>query len=37
VFRRVESLGVVIFLNAFPVAWPAALVLACMMPRKDDR
>lgn len=32
-----ESLGVVIFLNAFPVAWPAALVLACMMPRKDDR
>jgi hypothetical protein len=35
-FRHVESLGVVIFLNAFPVAWPAALVLACM-PHKDDR
>jgi len=37
IFRHVESLGLVIILNLFPIAWPAALVVACMMPRKDDR
>lgn len=34
--RRVESIALVVFLNCFPVAWPAALVIACMMPRKQD-
>lgn len=33
--RQVEGLGVVICLNAIPVGWPAALILACMMPRKE--
>ena len=35
--RRVECLGLVICLNVFPVGWPAALILACMMPRKQIR
>jgi len=35
--RQVEGLGVVICLNAFPVGWPAALILACLMPRKQIR
>jgi hypothetical protein len=35
--RQVECLGLVICLNAFPVGWPAALILACMMPRKQIR
>ncbi len=34
VIRNVETIAVV-FLNCFPVAWPAALVIACMMPRKE--
>ena len=29
--RQVESLGLVICLNVFPVGWPAALLLACLM------
>jgi hypothetical protein len=33
--RNVESIALVVIFNAFPVAWPAALVLACMMPRKE--
>ncbi len=33
--RQVECLGSVICLNAFPVGWPAALILACLMPRKE--
>lgn len=33
--RNFESLALVVIFNAFPVAWPAALVLACMMPRKE--
>ena len=32
---QVESLGLVICLNVFPVGWPAALLLACLMPRKE--
>jgi hypothetical protein len=35
--RRVESIGAVLILNLFPLAWPAALVMACMLPRKADR
>ena len=37
VLRHVESLALVVILNLFPIAWPAALVVACMMPPKDDR
>ena len=33
--RQVEGLGLVICLNAIPVGWPAALILACMMPQTD--
>ena len=35
--RRVEGTGLVICLNAIPVGWPAALLLACLMPRKEIR
>ncbi len=37
VLRRVEGLAMVVILNAFPVAWPAALIAACLLPRRDDR
>ncbi len=33
--RQVEGPGLVICLNVFPVGWPAALILACLMPRKE--
>jgi hypothetical protein len=33
--RNVQCLGLVVIFNLFPVAWPAALVAACMMPRKE--
>jgi hypothetical protein len=33
--RHVEGLGWVICLNTIPVGWPAALLLACVMPRKE--
>ena len=33
--RQVESIATVVILNCFPIAWPAALLLACMMPRKE--
>ncbi len=32
--RQVEGLGLAICLNAIPVGWPAALILAWTMPRK---
>lgn len=35
--RQVEGLGLVIFLNTIPGGWPAALLLACLMPRKQIR
>jgi hypothetical protein len=35
VIRNVEKIGLVVFLNCFPIAWPAALVVACMMPPKE--
>jgi len=37
VIRHVENIALVVFLNCFPIAWPAALVVACMMPRKEPR
>ena len=37
VIRQVENIALVVFLNCFPVAWPAALVLACMTLRKEPR
>jgi hypothetical protein len=33
--RHVECLALVVIFNCFPIAWPAALVTACMMPRKE--
>ena len=33
--RQAEGLGLVICLNVVPVGWPAALLLACLMPRKQ--
>ena len=35
VLRHVESLALVVILNLFPIAWPAALVAACMIPCKE--
>ncbi len=35
VARQVEGLGSVICLNVIPVGWPAALLLACLMPRRE--
>jgi hypothetical protein len=34
--RHVEGIATVLILNLFPLAWPAALVMACMLPRKDS-
>jgi hypothetical protein len=35
--RQVEGIGWVICLNTIPVGWPAALLWACLMPRKVIR
>lgn len=35
--RHVESIATVLILNLFPIAWPASLVMACMLPRRDDQ
>jgi hypothetical protein len=37
VVRRARNIKLVVFLNAIPIAWPAALLLACTMPRKEPR
>ena len=34
--RQVDGIGWVICLNTIPVGWPAALILACLMPRKEN-
>lgn len=34
VIRQVEKIGLVVLLSCFPIAWPAAFVVACMMPRR---
>jgi hypothetical protein len=33
--RQVEGLGLVICLNTIPVGWPAVLILACLMSRRE--
>jgi hypothetical protein len=35
VLRHGASLALVVILNLVPIAWSAALVVACMMPRKE--
>ena len=35
IVRQVEGLGLVICLNTIPIGWPAALLLACLMPPKE--
>ncbi len=35
VIRHVEDIPLVVILNCFPIAWPAALLLACVMPRRE--
>jgi hypothetical protein len=35
IVRQVEGLGWVVYLNTIPVGWPAALLWACLMPRKE--
>lgn len=35
VVRHVANIKLVLILNCIPIAWPAALVVACMMPRKE--
>jgi len=35
VIRHVEDIPLVVILNSFPIAWPASLLLACVMPRKE--
>ena len=34
VVRHARDIKRVLILNLIPIAWPAALLLACMMPRK---
>lgn len=35
--RRAEMIGVIIILNVFPLAWPAALFMAFALPRRDPQ
>jgi hypothetical protein len=37
VVRRADSIAMVVILNVVPVAWPAALIAACLLPRRNDR
>jgi len=37
VVRHAGNIKLVLILNCIPIAWPAALLLACMMPRKEPR
>ena len=34
--RHAEGIATVLILNLFPLAWPSALVMACILPRKED-
>ena len=36
VTRNVETIALVVILNCFPIAWPAALVVAISLPRRGD-
>jgi hypothetical protein len=35
--RHAEAIPLVVILNCFPIAWPAGLLLACIMPPKEPR
>jgi len=35
VVRDAGNIKLVLILNCIPIAWPAALLLACTMPRKE--
>jgi hypothetical protein len=35
VIRHAEDIPLVVILNCFPIAWPAALLLACTLQRKE--
>jgi hypothetical protein len=37
VVRHAGNIKLVLILNCIPIAWPAALLLACMTPRKEPR
>ena len=36
VVRHAGNIKLVLILNCIPIAWPAALVMACIMPYKAD-
>jgi hypothetical protein len=36
VVRHARNINRVLILNCIPIVWPAALVMACIMPRKAD-
>jgi hypothetical protein len=36
VIRQVEDIPLVVIFNCFPIAWPAAMLLACTLPRRED-
>jgi hypothetical protein len=36
VVRHARNIKRVLILNCIPITWPAALVMACIMPRKAD-
>ena len=36
VVSHARNIKRVLILNRIPIAWPAALVMACIMPRKAD-
>lgn len=35
--RHAGNIKLVLILNCIPITWPAALLLACIMPRKEPR
>lgn len=37
IVRRADGIATVVILNVLPVAWPAALIAACLLPRRDER
>ena len=37
VITHAENIPLVVILNCFPIAWPAALLRTCMMPRKEPQ
>ena len=37
IIRRVDGIALVVIFNVIPMGWPAALLLACTLPRRDDQ